>query len=186
MEKLILDYLQKNWNKKFAEKLQFSPVPKGNAGDLAMSFFQLTKALSKSPIQIAQEVQTILNQCELLEKTEIAGPYLNLFFRNEIFFKKVLETSTEIKILKGQKIMVEFSSPNTNKPLHLGHMRNHALGLSLSNILEKAGANVIRTTIFNDRGVHICKSMLAYQYFGNEETPEKAGKNQIISSEIIT
>lgn len=176
MEKLIIDYLEKNWNKEHTKKIQFSIVPKESTGDLAINFFQLTKILGKSPVQIAQEIQSILEKFDILEKTEIAGPYLNLFFKNDLFFQKVLKTPFEIEILKGQKIMVEFSSPNTNKPLHLGHMRNHALGLALSNILKKAGAEVIKTTIFNDRGVHICKSMLAYKYFGNNESPESVEK----------
>ncbi len=175
MENLILEFLVKNWDKNLAEKVQFSAVPKGQSGDLAVSFFELTKELKKSPPQIAGEVAEILTKCGMVEKSEIAGPYLNLFFSNGVFFEKVLSAPLSSELLKGKKIMVEFSSPNTNKPLHLGHIRNHALGISLPNILENVGAEVIRNEVVNDRGVHICKSMLAYQKWGNEETPDSTG-----------
>lgn len=176
MENIIIDYLAQNWNKENSQKLQLSAVPKGNAGDLAMNFFQLTKILGQPPIQIGQTIQNILKNCDLIEKTEIAGPYLNLFFKNEVFFQNVINTNIKSKVLLNKKIVLEFSGPNTNKPLHLGHMRNHALGISLSNLLENAGAQVHRVNIINDRGVHICKSMLAYKHFGNGATPESANK----------
>ncbi|MCK5460390.1 arginine--tRNA ligase [Candidatus Gracilibacteria bacterium] len=176
MENIILDYLLKNWNADQAGKIQFSAVPKGNSGDLAMNFFGLTKKSQQSPVQIAQELQKVLENCDILEKTEIAGPYLNLFFKEEVFFEKVFATPLQIELLKNKEIVVEFSGPNTNKPLHLGHMRNHAIGIALSNTLEKCGANVHRVNIINDRGIHICKSMLAYQKFGNGETPESTQK----------
>ena len=176
MEKLILDYLSKNWSADNADKIIFAPVPKGNSGDLALNVFQLTKLLKKSPPEILGEIQKTLGHCDLLEKTEITGPYLNLFFSSEEFFKQVFDTNLTSDVLLNKKIVLEFSGPNTNKPLHLGHMRNHALGLSVSKILEKAGANVHRVNIINDRGVHICKSMLAYKYFGNDSTPENANK----------
>ncbi|MDH3325077.1 MAG: arginine--tRNA ligase, partial [Candidatus Peregrinibacteria bacterium] len=82
----------------------------------------------------------------------------------------------EINLLKGHNTVIEYSGPNTNKPLHLGHMRNHALGISVCKLLEKAGAKVTPVNIINDRGVHICKSMLAYKHFGNGETPEQTGE----------
>jgi len=176
MEALVLEFLEKYFDSDFCENIQFSPVPKGNSGDLAVNFFRLTKSLGKSPIQIAEDVKTVLAKIDIIEKAEIAGPYLNLFFKTDIFFDKVLQTKTDLDIFKNQKILIEYSSPNTNKPLHLGHMRNHALGLSLSRIFKKVGTNLVQVSIFNDRGVHICKSMLAYQQFGNGETPESVGK----------
>lgn len=75
----------------------------------------------------------------------------------------------------GQKVMVEYSSPNTNKPLHLGHLRNNFLGFSIAEILKANGYEVIKSNLVNDRGIHICKSMVAYQHFGNGETPESSG-----------
>ncbi len=175
MKKIIIDFV-KNAGFELADKLQFSAVPKGNTGDLAMSFFELTKELKKSPVQIAQEVADILEKADFMEKTEMAGPYLNLFFSTEKFFEQVFCTNTGSNVLKGKKIVVEYSGPNTNKPLHLGHMRNHALGLSLVKMFKRAGADVTPVNIINDRGVHICKSMLAYQNFGEGKTPESVNK----------
>lgn len=201
MQNLILKFLGTNWT-----SVQFSPVPKGQPGDLAMSFFNLSeeslkniqKDISKPKIHKetgedinkiirgsqknidikarVQYFQHLLRKCPFIEKTEIAGPYLNLFFKNEAFFKEVFQTPLQTKLLKDKNIIIEFSGPNTNKPLHLGHMRNHALGISMSNLLEAVGAKVHRVNIINDRGVHICKSMLAYQKWGNGETPESTSE----------
>ncbi len=174
MEKLILEYLTSSWNANYAYQTQFSAVPKGQNGDLAMSFFELTKELKKTAPIIAKEIAEILEKCDVIEKTEIVGPYLNLYFSNTAFFQSVLNAPLNSEIMKGKKIMIEFSSPNTNKPLHIGHIRNHALGISVPNILEKSGAKIIRVEIINDRGVHICKSMLAYKKWGEGETPESS------------
>lgn len=176
MQQQIVEYLTKNWHAEHANKIQFSPVPKGKPGDLAMNFFGLTKEMGQSPIQIGAVVAEVLQDCGLVEKTEAAGPYLNLFFSASAFFADVMATPLQTKTLLNKNIVLEFSGPNTNKPLHLGHMRNHALGISVGNVLEAAGANVHRVNIINDRGVHICKSMLAYQRFGNGETPADTGE----------
>ena len=179
MEQLLLQFLEKHIEQKMCSMFQFTAVPKGQNGDLAMSFFAAAKAcpelVSGSPVQMATDVAQKLEDCELLEKTKITGPYLNLFFKNEVFFSQVFETPLGSKMMSGKTIVLEFSGPNTNKPLHLGHMRNHALGISVSNLLEQVGAKVHRVNIINDRGVHICKSMLAYQKWGNDETPESTG-----------
>ncbi len=175
MELLILQFLQKHLEHKFCSMIQFSSVPKGQTGDLAMSFFTLSKEMGKSPVEIAQDMGSKLEVCELVEKTEVSGPYLNLFFKNEAFFTQVFATPLKSTVMKGKTIVLEFSGPNTNKPLHLGHMRNHALGISVSNLLEQVGAQMHRVNIINDRGIHICKSMLAYQKWGNRETPESTG-----------
>ena len=169
----MLTWLQKTFDQDFCSKIEFSPVPRGQNGDIAMKFFQLTKSEGQSPIQIAERIKEALSDCDFVEKTEITGPYLNLFFAPEQFFTKVLESPLEGTVSAGQNIVMEFSGPNTNKPLHLGHMRNHALGISVSNLLEAVGATVHRANIINDRGVHICKSMLAYQKWGNGELPNK-------------
>lgn len=176
MKALLETYLAAHWNADLANQVQYSPVPKEKAGDLALSFFTLTKELKKAPPVIAQEIADILKDCDLVTKTEVAGPYLNVFFSTESFFSSVLNSPTTIETHLGKSIVVEFSGPNTNKPLHLGHVRNHALGLSTSNLLEAVGANVHRVNIINDRGVHICKSMLAYKHFGEGKTPESEGK----------
>ena len=94
-----------------------------------------------------------------------------------IFISQAQNLGTDLGNLpeKGETIMVEYSSPNTNKPLHLGHVRNNLLGYSVAQILKAAGYNVIKTQIINDRGIHICKSMLAWEKFGSGETPESTG-----------
>jgi arginyl-tRNA synthetase len=176
MENKILDFLAQHFDTETLAKVNFSPVPRGQAGDLAMNFFQLSKSEKKSPVELAENFRGILADCDLLEKTEIAGPYLNLYFSNEFFYNEVFNTPLKSEILAKKSIVFEFSGPNTNKPLHLGHMRNHALGISMSNLLESCGATVHRVNIINDRGVHICKSMLAYQLWGNGETPESREK----------
>ena len=166
MENLVFTWLQKTFDQEFCSKIEFSPVPRGQSGDLAMKFFQLTKSEGQSPVQIAERVAEALSNYDIVEKAEIAGPYLNLYFAPEQFFEKVLQSPLQGDVSKGQNIIVEFSGPNTNKPLHLGHMRNHALGISVSKLLEAVEANVHQVNIINDRGVHICKSMLAYQKWG--------------------
>lgn len=175
MESLILKFLTKNWNQDLVKKIQYSAVPKGQSGDLALSFFSLAKEQKRSPHEVAQEVDQVLQKCEIIEKTAIVGPYLNLFFDKHTFFRQVFHIKTSTSFCDGKKLLVEFSSPNTNKPLHLGHMRNHALGIAVSHIFEQTGAEVKKVSIFNDRGVHICKSMLAYQKWGQEATPESTG-----------
>lgn len=173
MEQLVITWLQKTFDQEFCSKIGFSPVPRGQKGDLAMKFFQLTKSEGQSPVQIAERIAEALADCDFVEKTEVAGPYLNLYFAPEQFFENVFNTPLVGDTSKGESIVMEFSGPNTNKPLHLGHMRNHALGISVSNLLESVGATVHRVNIINDRGVHICKSMLAYQKWGNNKQPNK-------------
>jgi len=173
MKKIIQKFLQKTEFGDHAEKIIFAPVPKNTPGDLAMNVFPLAKILKKSPPEILKKLAKTLETCPELEKIELAGQYLNLFFRNEPFFREVFATPAEISTLAGKKILIEFSAPNTNKPLHLGHMRNHALGIAVAKILEKSGARVFRVNMINDRGVHICKSMLAYQKFGKNALPDE-------------
>src|SRR5690606_16899701 len=105
--------------------------------------------------------------------------FLNLIFSDEYWIellnKTILPDSFGKYTQNGKKLMVEYSSPNTNKPLHLGHIRNNLLGYSVAEILKAYGYEVIKANLVNDRGIHICKSMLAWQKFGNGETPESAG-----------
>lgn len=156
--------------------MDFSPVPRGNSGDIALSFFRGAKEMQKSPAQIAEEAKELLATCPIVESANVTGPYLNVSFTPAVFYEEVFKTPLTTSTGSGKTITVEFSGPNTNKPLHLGHMRNHALGIAVANLLEMTGVDVKRVNIINDRGVHICKSMLAYDRFGNGETPETAGK----------
>jgi arginyl-tRNA synthetase len=156
--------------------------PRPDMGDMAFPLFQLAKLLRKGPPQIAQELAgKIASGREGSVRNE--GPYLNVRFGREYLVEYVLgsvfsegEGYGRTDTLAGQKIIVEFSCPNTNKPLHLGHLRNNTLGESLSRVLKAAGAEVCKVNLINDRGVHICKSMLAYKKFGNGSTPESAGR----------
>ena len=113
----------------------------------------------------------------------IAGPYLNIRFDIPALASSIIEDAEShdaeyghVDDLSGKRVMLEFSCPNTNKPLHLGHMRNDSLGQSVSELLKAAGADVMKVNLINNRGVHICKSMLAYKLFGNGETPESTGE----------
>ena len=153
--------------------------PEDALGDYAFPCFILAKEFRKNPNDISRDLSRKLKS-KSFEKIENNGPYLNFFVNKSILIKEVLDNINELKskygssnIGKNKKIMVEFSSPNTNKPLHLGHLRNIFLGDSLSKILSFNGYNVIKTNLNNDRGIHICKSMLAYQIFGNNKKPDK-------------
>ena len=149
-------------------------------GDYTVVVFPFTKAAKKGPEQIGQELGQFLkdNVDEVANFNVIKG-FLNLELE-EAYWLQFLEQLNGIKDYgrssrNGKKVMVEFSSPNTNKPLHLGHIRNILLGWSCHKILDAAGYEVLTTQVINDRGLHICKSMLAYQTYGNGETPESTG-----------
>ena len=152
--------------------------PKIELGDIAFPLFAQAKVLGMSPPALANELKNRLGDHELL----VAGPYLNV--RIDVgelalhLAKKVSEEGDGYghnQGLEGKRVMVEFSCPNTNKPLHLGHLRNDSIGESVSAILKANGAEVRKVNLINNRGVHICKSMLAYQKFGNGETPDSTG-----------
>jgi len=176
MEGKIREFLVENMDPKWIPDITLAPIPKGKSGDIAMAFFIVAKKTGKSPNSIAKTVSEKINSAPFLEKSEIVGPYLNLFIKPNDACIAAIETPLENEEKKGKTIVVEYSSPNTNKPLHLGHMRNHALGISFSRILETTGAKVVRTSVINDRGIHICKSMLAYEKWGNGKTPENTGE----------
>ncbi len=156
--------------------------PKLELGDIGFPMFPYSKILREAPVKIAQATAaTILGNPEAaaLGIARAEGPYVNITLNRTAVAKEVLEAAEKSpdgygrnESLAGRKIMVEFSSPNTNKPLHLGHLRNDALGESVSRILAANGAEVFKIDLINDRGVHICKSMLAYQAYGEGRTPE--------------
>ncbi len=150
-------------------------------GDFSVILFPLAKKLKKSPQQIAEIIQPFLNSEDFIEETQVIKGFLNIKVSNKnwIKFLKQLQKSTITQFVQQpnpKQIVIEFSSPNTNKPQHLGHIRNNLLGDSLSKILKQIGHNVIKLNLINDRGIHICKSMLAWKKWGNGITPEKAGK----------
>ena len=147
-------------------------------GDFTIVIFPLVKQLKKSPDVLGTELgEALLQSVDFVEKFNVIKGFLNISVKSELFleiFKATQENFGKIQP-KNKKVMVEYCSPNTNKPLHLGHIRNILLGYSVSQILQEAGYEVVKTQIVNDRGVHICKSMLAWEKFGNGETPETSG-----------
>jgi len=154
--------------------------PNPEMGDIGFPMFSYSKLLRKGPPQIAQmaadKLAKIINEEHSGANVQAQGPYLNVSLDRAIEAKAVLSQDLEVeKILSGKKIMVEFSSPNTNKPLHLGHLRNDVLGESVSRILKACGADVRKVCIINDRGIHICKSMLAYIEHYQDKTPQSQG-----------
>ncbi|MCC3216554.1 arginine--tRNA ligase [Chryseobacterium sp. X308] len=144
-------------------------------GDFTIVTFPLVKQLKKNPESIGVELgEALTEQTELFESFNVVKGFLNVKVKNQLFvgnFRSVSKNFSTIE-KKNATVMVEYSSPNTNKPLHLGHIRNNLLGFSVAQILKEAGYDVIKTQIINDRGIHICKSMLAWEKFGNGATPE--------------
>ena len=153
-------------------------------GDITLVVFPFVKAARKAPAQVAAEIGETLKG-ELVEKYNAVQGFLNLSIA-QTYWLAQLQTITDTENYGQQTrtkedgsqplMMVEYSSPNTNKPLHLGHVRNNLLGYSIAKIQEANGWKVVKTNIVNDRGIHICKSMLAWLKFGNGETPESSGK----------
>ena len=147
----------------------------GFEGDFTIVTFPLVKILKKSPDLIAVELGDALStQSDFVESYKVVKGFLNLTIKNNFFLENFYSVQENFELIepKNETVMVEYSSPNTNKPLHLGHIRNNLLGFSVAQILKEDGFDVIKTQIINDRGIHICKSMLAWQKSGNNETPE--------------
>ena len=189
IKKEILTQLTNSVNKILGNKpnnlkLEFPPDIK--LGNFAFGCFELAKQFKKNPMEIAKNLANEIQPNDIIQKVRAAGPYVNFRIYPEILFGSVC---TEIisqandfgnsHAGKGQRVMVEYLSPNTNKPLHLGHVRNGALGMATSNLLEATGHKVIKANLVNDRGVHICKSMLAWEKFSDKETPKTSGLKEI-------
>ena len=163
-------------------QVQFQKTRAEFEGDITLVVFPFVKAAKKAPVQVAQEVGKALVG-ELVEQYNAVQGFLNLSIAQSYWLEQlqgIAAADNYGQLSRGEEekplMMVEYSSPNTNKPLHLGHVRNNLLGYSISKIQEANGWNVVKTNIVNDRGIHICKSMLAWQKFGNGETPETSGK----------
>ena len=146
-------------------------------GDFTIVTFPLVKILKNAPDVIANQLGGALTaQTGFVQSYNVVKGFLNIKIENKFFVNNLssIRENFDKKEDKNQTVMVEYSSPNTNKPLHLGHIRNNLLGYSVAQILEEDGYNVIKTQIINDRGIHICKSMLAWEKFGNGETPQSS------------
>lgn len=176
------------------EKIVVQTTPNPEMGDLGVPVFVFAKTLRMAPPQISAEVVKIIKEkysdaAKNCGEFTAVGPYVNIKLnkaeQSGAILKKIFDQGEKYgslnengkPFLGGRKVMIEFSAPNTNKPLHLGHLRNDALGESVSRILKAAGAEVCKVNLVNNRGVHICKSMLAYKWFHEEkgETPESLG-----------
>jgi arginyl-tRNA synthetase len=157
------------------------PTPALTLGDLALPMFKAAKVAGKSPGAVAEEAREKIGSSPAVAETTVAGPYLNFKIDRAAFTKETLAQISKERSAYGngkptkKKMMVEFVSPNTNKPLHLGHLRNAAVGESLCRILEAAGNKVVRADLLNDRGVGITKAMVAYKRWGGNETPASTG-----------
>ncbi len=166
-----------------AEQIQLQKTKKEFKGHLTLVVFPFLRTSKKSPEQTAQEIGEFLrtNESAVADFNVIKG-FLNLTVASSRWINVLNDINGQPSygIISSTKesplVMVEYSSPNTNKPLHLGHIRNNLLGYSLSEILKANGNKVVKTNIVNDRGIHICKSMLAWEKWGNGETPESSGK----------
>ncbi len=166
----------------YQNPLQVQKTRKEFEGDMTVVLFPLVKSLRKSPEQIGKEIgDYLLNSSSVIESYNVVKGFLNLKIGVQYWLEKLNEIFQQKDFWKvipdenADLMMIEYSSPNTNKPLHLGHVRNNLLGWSIAQIQEANGWKVVKTNLVNDRGIHICKSMLAWKLFGNGETPQSSG-----------
>ncbi|WP_339675018.1 arginine--tRNA ligase [Cyclobacterium marinum] len=179
--KTIAEAFEQLFNHKVeSENLSLQATRKEFEGSYTFVLFPFLRVTKSSPEQSGEKIGNFLkdNHPSVADFNVVKG-FLNISLSSAFWIEllsKLMEEKTPGHFEpRNQKVMVEYSSPNTNKPLHLGHLRNNFLGFSVSNILSAYGYEVIKTNLVNDRGIHICKSMVAYQKLGNEETPEMAG-----------
>lgn len=160
--------------------IDLQPTKKEFEGNLTFVVFPFVKQARVAPEKLAQSIgEYLVNELKEVERFNVVKGFLNLQISDKVWVTILAGIFDDFQFGNadpiGEKVMVEFSSPNTNKPLHLGHLRNNFLGESVSRILKAAGYDVLKTNLINDRGIHICKSMLAYQMFGQNETPASTG-----------
>ena len=164
------------------DKIEFQATRKEFEGDITMIIFPLLKVIKSNPVELGNKIGDYLveNVAEVARFNVVSG-FLNIVISDQYYFNffNGIRSNERFGFVEpnpnDKAIMVEYSSPNTNKPLHLGHVRNNLLGYSVAEIIKAAGKKVYKTQIINDRGIHICKSMLAWQKFGNGQTPESTG-----------
>ncbi len=151
------------------------------AGDVTINCFLLAKQLRRNPMQIAREASVFLREHPDVVAAEAIKAFVNVtleigaLMRDTVADGESLLASVRLPAEETRKILIEFSAPNTNKPQHLGHVRNNTIGMATAAVLARVGHSVVRINLINDRGIHICKSMIAYQRSGGGETPERAG-----------
>lgn len=164
------------------DKVEFQATRKEFEGDITMVIFPLLKLVKSNPVELGTQIGNYLveNVPEVARFNVVSG-FLNIVISDSYylnFFNGIKDDAKYGFVTPNpseKAVMVEYSSPNTNKPLHLGHVRNNLLGYSVAEIIKASGKKVYKTQIINDRGIHICKSMLAWKKFGNGETPASTG-----------
>ncbi len=182
LSEILSPYIKESIEQLFntaVEKVEFQMTRKDFEGDITMVLFPLLKVIKGNPVEIGTKIGNYLveNVAEV-EKFNVVSGFLNIIVSDAYylnFFNSIKDNEGFgfVSASPNEKaVMVEYSSPNTNKPLHLGHVRNNLLGYSVAEIIKASGKKVYKTQIINDRGIHICKSMLAWQKFGNGQTPE--------------
>jgi len=179
LEKKVTEAISHIYNVSLPE-VELQPTRKDFKGDVTVVVFPMLRHVKGNPVQIGEQLGVYLKkELEMVTGYNVVKGFLNLVISDVYyldFFNEILENKTYGLVPpSNDAVLVEYSSPNTNKPLHLGHIRNNLLGYSVAEILKASGKKVYKTQIINDRGIHICKSMLAWQRFGNGETPESTG-----------
>ncbi len=177
----IIEAVQKQFDITI-DKIEFQATRKDFEGDITMVIFPLLKVIKGNPVDIGTKIGThLVENLAEVEKFNVVAGFLNIVISDAYyltFFNEIKDNSSYGFVAasaNSKAVMVEYSSPNTNKPLHLGHVRNNLLGYSVAEIIKASGKKVYKTQIINDRGIHICKSMLAWQKYGNGQTPETSG-----------
>ncbi|MBG6110646.1 arginyl-tRNA synthetase [Flavobacterium sp. CG_9.10] len=185
LQEVLIPNIKKAVNELFSvtlDKVEFQTTRKEFEGDITMVIFPLLKVIKSNPVELGNKIGNYLveNLAEVSRFNVVSG-FLNIVISDEYyltFFNEIKDDAKYGFVIPSpdeKAVMVEYSSPNTNKPLHLGHVRNNLLGYSVAEIIKASGKKVYKTQIINDRGIHICKSMLAWQKFGNGQTPESTG-----------
>ncbi len=164
------------------DKIEFQSTRKEFEGDITMVIFPLLKVVKGNPVELGNKIGNyLIENVPEVSRFNVVSGFLNIVISDEFYLNFFNEIRNNEKYgfvapnPEDKAVMVEYSSPNTNKPLHLGHVRNNLLGYSVAEIIKASGKKVYKTQIINDRGIHICKSMLAWKKFGNRETPESTG-----------
>ena len=184
LQKILSQHIKSAFKSQFQteiDRIEFQATRKDFEGDITVVTFPMLRMVKMNPVQLGEQLGTYLVACsdEVVSFNVVKG-FLNLVLSDTYFFQlfrriQSVEKFGFISAAQSDAVMVEYSSPNTNKPLHLGHIRNNLLGFSIAEILKASGKKVYKTQIINDRGIHICKSMLAWQRFAQGQTPESTG-----------
>lgn len=176
----VHDFMVDSFDAESGVEISVEPTRQDVEGDLTIVLFPLLKVARMNPVQLGQQMgEKLVAECSDVREFSVVKGFLNVTLEDSFWLNKLIEAGMDPSYGNGEatneKIIVEFSSPNTNKPLHLGHIRNILLGSSLANILEARGHEVVRTQVINDRGIAICKSMVIQQEYMPKEGPESAG-----------